>query len=74
MRPRYVAWFIGYYVVAIGTTWLLSAPRYLIACIPVPLALSIVAKGRKNEIAATVTCAVLALLYLCAFVLRWQVW
>lgn len=74
MRPSYAAWFIGYYVVAIGTTWLLSAPRYLIAFFPVPLALSIVAKGRKKEIAATVTCAVLSLLYLCAFVLRWQVW
>ena len=31
LRPTYAAWFIAYFAIAIGTTWLLSGPRYLLA-------------------------------------------
>jgi len=74
MRPSYTAWFIAYYLIAIGATWLLSAPRYLIALIPVPLAVSILARGPENNLLAVFACVILGFLYLCAFVLRWQVW
>ena len=36
LRPGYTAWFIAYYAVAIGATWLLSAPRYLVAMPVIP--------------------------------------
>ena len=31
LRASYAVWFFAYFVIAIGTTWLLSAPRYLLA-------------------------------------------
>lgn len=74
MRPSYTAFFIAYYVVAIGATWLLSAPRYLVALFPVPLALGLVTRTARADRIATGCCGVLYLLYACAFVLRWQVW
>lgn len=74
MRPSYLAFFIAYYVVAIGATWLLSAPRYLVALFPVPLALGLVTRTPRADRIATGSCGILYLLYACAFVLRWQVW
>ncbi len=74
MRPSYTAWFIAYFVTAIGATWLLSAPRYLIALFPVPLAVSLVPKSTKTDLILSLSCLIIAFLYLCAFVLRWQVW
>lgn len=74
MRPSYTAWFIAYFFIAIGATWLLSAPRYLVALIPVLIAVSILTKKPKVNMAATPCCVLLYLLYLYAFVMRWQVW
>lgn len=74
MRPSDLAFFIAYYVVAIGATWLLSAPRYLVALYPVPMALGAVTQTKRADRIATGCCAILYLLYACAFVLRWQVW
>ena len=74
LRPGYTAWFIGYYAVAYGATWLLSGPRYLIALIPFPLAMALVTEKKAANAVLTVCCAVLAVLYFLAFVLRWQVW
>ncbi len=74
LRPSYTAWFLVYYLVAMGATWLLSAPRYLVVLLPVPLAVSRLAKRRAADVVLTALCVSLNLLYLCAFVLRWQVW
>ena len=74
MRPSYLAFFIAYYVAAVGVTWLLSAPRYLVALFPVPLALGIVTRTPRADRIVTACCGMLYLLYACAFVLRWQVW
>ena len=64
LRPCYTAWFIGYFFMAIGATWLLSAPRYLLTLFPISIAM------------ALLTCCTIALnlIYLYAFVARWQVW
>ncbi len=72
LRPSYTAWFIAYYAVAIGATWLLSAPRYLVA-MPV-IALATAMDTEKHDLAAT--CAVLPFSagYLLAFTLGLQVW
>ncbi len=74
MRPGYTAWFIAYYTVAIGATWLLSAPRYVISLLPFFLSVSLAASTKKRDAVLTAVCAVLSLLYAVAFVLRWQVW
>ncbi len=74
LRPSYTAWFLVYYLIAIGATWLLSAPRYLVALLPVPLAMSLLAKKPGLHVFLTGTSIILYVLYLCAFVLRWQVW
>ena len=57
-----------------GATWLLSAPRYLLVLLPVPLALAQCAQKRTANIALTALSALAALGYLAAFALRWQVW
>ncbi len=74
MRPSYTAWFLAYYTAAMGATWLLSAPRYLIGLLPVPLAAALAADRESRDLALTILCLVLSPLYLCAFVLRWNVW
>lgn len=74
LRADYAAWFLAYYFVAMGATWLLSAPRYLVAMPVVSMALGAVTEDRRADAAATVGCGCGAVFYLCAFVLRWQVW
>ena len=53
LRPSYTAYFLAYFVVAIGATWLLSAPRYLAACFPLALALAALADTRRKDALAT---------------------
>ena len=74
LRPGYTAWFIGYYAVAYGATWLLSGPRYLIGLAVFPMAMALVTEKKAADIAMTVCCGILAVLYFIAFMLRWQVW
>ena len=74
LRPSYTAWFLAYFVIAIGATWLLSAPRYLAALIPMHMALSSLTKRRGTDTFLTVLLALFSLFYLTAFALRWQVW
>ena len=74
LRPGYTAWFIAYFFVAIGATWLLSAPRYMLACLPVTMGLAAVTGSDRADTAITLTLGVLNVLYLFAFILRWQVW
>ena len=74
LRPSYTAFFIAYFAVAIGATWLLSAPRYLGAMFVLYIALAYLTDSRKKFIYSCSISTVLLLLYLCAFVHRWQVW
>ena len=74
LRPGYTAWFIAYYAVAIGATWLLSAPRYLVAIPVIPLALALTADSRKKELTALAISIPLAAAYLLAFTIGLQVW
>ena len=74
MRPSYAAWFIAYYVIAIGATWLLSAPRYLISLLPFILGLTLIAATRRRDNIMTLICIPLWLYYAAVFTLRWQVW
>ena len=74
LRASQTAWFLAYYIVAVGATWLLSAPRYLLVLLPVPLALAQCAQKRTANFVLTALSALAALGYLVAFALRWQVW
>lgn len=74
LRASYTAYFIGYYIVAIGATWLLSAPRYLASLFPITAALACLGENRRSDLIFTLLLAAFWALYLTAFVLRWQVW
>lgn len=74
MRPSYTAWYLSYFVVSVGATWLLSAPRYLIALIPTPLAASLVSRKAATDIPLSLLSGILYVFYFYAFVMRWQVW
>lgn len=74
LRPSYAAWFISYFVIAMGTTWLLSAPRYLLSMPVVAMMLAVCTKKRWQQWAAAIVLVPLSVLYLFAFVYRWQVW
>lgn len=74
LRPGYIAYAIGYYVVAIGCTWLLSAVRYLAALFPLPMALAVFGQKRRADVCMTAVLLFLSAAYLYMFVNRWQVW
>lgn len=74
LRPDYSAWFLAYYFIAMGATWLLSAPRYLIALPTVSTAMAAVTQDHRADTAVTILCGTLSFFYFCAFLLRWQVW
>ncbi len=48
LRTSYVLYFAAYFAVAIGATWLLSAPRYLTALVILPLAIAKLCEGRDD--------------------------
>ena len=74
LRASETAWAIAYYVIAVGATWLLSAPRYMAVLLPLPMALGQIS-GRK---AVRYPLYTLFLLcggyYLLMFALRYNVW
>ncbi len=74
LHPGYNAYFIAYFVIAIGATWLLSAPRYLIVLFPVSMGLADLTENRHADSTATILLTILSLLYAFMFIWRWQVW
>ena len=74
LRASNVAYFLLYYAVCMGATWLLSAPRYLTAAYPLALALGALTQKKWADRLATGICIVLFLLYLLAFVNQWYVY
>ncbi len=74
IRSGYSAWFIAYYFIAIGATYLISAPRYLVACFPVYPALAEAAGNKKTDRILTVMFLVTAMYYFFAFLAHWEVY
>lgn len=74
LRASYTTWYFVYFFIAIGTTWLLSAPRYLMAFFPNVIVLSGITE--RNRLRSTLLPAMLGLwgLYFLVFLLRWQVY
>ena len=70
----YVLYFCTYYVVSIGASWLLSAPRYLMACISLPFALAHLGKNKYTDIALTIFCVISGALYFYMFCAPYSVY
>ncbi len=74
LRASNVAYFIAYYAVCMGATWLLSAPRYLTAAYPLALALGAITEKKSVDRIVTLVCCALFVVYLLAFVNQWYVY
>ena len=74
IKGGYTAFFIGYFIISIGATWLLSAPRYMIGCFVLPIAISQITKNKKADFCISIVCLIGYILYFSAFLNRWQVW
>lgn len=74
LRASYLCWAMGYYVLAVGPTWLLSAPRYLAALPVLPAAWAVLTGKKPRFVAAAAVLLPLWLAYFLAFLARWQVW
>ena len=74
LRASNVAYFIAYYAVCMGATWLLSAPRYLTGAYPLALALGAITEKKTADRIATIVCIALFLAYLLAYVNQWYVY
>ncbi|MEG1523711.1 MAG: mannosyltransferase family protein [Clostridia bacterium] len=74
LRASNVSYFLLYYIVCMGATWLLSAPRYLTACFPLALALGTLTEKKWVDILATIACATMFIAYLYAFANQWYVY
>ncbi len=74
LRASYTAHFIAYFVVAVGATWLLSAPRYLAAAPAIPAALGLLTDKNESRFLTAALSFAAFLAYFVPFLLRWQVW
>lgn len=74
LRASNVAYFIAYYAVCMGATWLLSGPRYLTAAYPLALALGAITEKKSVDRIVTLVCIALFVLYLLAYVNQWYVY
>ena len=71
IRLSYTAWFIPYFFICYGASWLLSGPRYMTVFFPLAIALEVLP---KHKWIAPVICGLLSVGYCFAFALRWGVW
>ena len=75
LRASYLGYFAAYFVMSIGATWLISAPRYMTVAFPVMLALATMCKKWSKKIITIVVIAAMSLLYTAAFVAgNYQIW
>ena len=74
LRASYTLWAIAYYVVAVGATWLLSAPRYMAVLLPIPMTLASLCEKKEARIAIYALLGSCELYYLTMFALRYSVW
>jgi hypothetical protein len=74
LRASYTAYFLAYYLIGMGATWLLSAPRYLTCCFPVSIALAVLAQKRTVKWVLYALLLLAQLAYLWAYVAGWPVY
>ncbi|MCE5234519.1 MAG: hypothetical protein ABFC62_08915 [Clostridiaceae bacterium] len=69
LRPSYAFYFLAYFAFSIGAAWLLSAPRYLAAAFPLPMALALLGSDKRVDIPLTLVLLLAQCAYLGAYVL-----
>lgn len=74
IRASYSVWFLPYYFIAIGATWLLSAPRYLLVFFPLSAAMAAMGEKKGQRAVLFIVLGALSVLYFLAFIAKWQVW
>ncbi len=74
LRASYSLWFIVYFFFAVAPSFLISAPRYLVAAVPLYPALAELGNRERAERAVSLVSALAALAYLLAFVNAWEVY
>ena len=74
LRGSWMVWFVPYYFIAIGATWLLSAPRYLLVFFPLSEGISVLTERSSVRVLVFLLLGVLFLLYFLAYLLQWQVY
>lgn len=74
LRGSWMVWFIPYYFIAIGATWLLSAPRYLLVFFPLSEAAAVLTARKGARVAVFILLGILSVLYFLAYLLHWQVY
>lgn len=74
LRGSWMVWFVPYYFIAIGATWLLSAPRYLLVFFPLTEAVAVLTAKKGFRVLIFLLLSILSFLYFLAYLLRWQVY
>lgn len=74
LRASNTAYFLVYYAVTMGATWLLSAPRYLVCCYPIAMGLGLITKRRSVNLIVTLLLLAGTAAYLYAYVNGWYVY
>lgn len=73
-RPSYVAYFLIYFMITMGATWLLSAPRYLLVMFPLLLGTADLTRKKWADYTLSAGCLVLGQIYLYAFLNQFDVY
>lgn len=73
-RPSYVAYFLIYFLVTMGATWLLSAPRYLLVLFPLLFGIADLTRKKWADHTLSAACLVLGQIYLYAFLNQFDVY
>ena len=71
LRASYGAWFLVYFPVCYGASWLLSGPRYMLVFFPMAIAIE---ELPLKKWVAPLACGLLAAAYTFCFALRISVW
>lgn len=74
LPASYTIYFLAYFAVAIGCTWLLSAMRYISAALPVTAAIAHCANKRWKVIVLFIILGVLYIAYMYMYMMRWEVY
>ena len=67
MRASYLVWFMVYYAIAIGPTFLLSGPRYLVSAVPLYIAFAELVGDKKTDAVLSALCLAGSLCYIYMF-------
>lgn len=68
------AYFIAYFIIAIGCTWLLSAVRYMSVVIPLIAAIALLPKSRKGEACIISLTALSHVAFVVLYMMRWDLY